>query len=144
MSTKGKKLSVITRGKISLTKTIHTKANLIKSAKTYFKHLEANPEELPTLAGYCLVAGIHPTNLTDYTIKYPEVRQYIETIALAQEQYCLINGIKNRANPIFSMFLLKSKHGFLDQPQKLEQNNTFNITPELMKDALELMSGKKK
>jgi len=143
MSTKGKKLSTITRRRISIAKTKHTKADLIASAITYIEHLNANPDELPTLAGYCLEAGIHPTNLLDYAIKYPKVRHYIDTIRLSQEQYCLTMGIKNRANPIFSMFLLKSKHGFIDQPKKLEQTNHFNISPELLVDAIKLMDSSK-
>ena len=144
MSNKGNKLDTITRGKISLLKTKHTKADLIKAGQSYLEHLEANPKELPTLAGFCLVAGVHPTNLRDYAVKYPEVDQVAQTIALLQEQYCLTNGITNRANPIFSMFLLKAKHNFKDQPQHLEQNNTFNISPDLLADALAIMKENKK
>ena len=144
MSTKGTKLSSATRHKISLVKTKHTKTDLLKTATEYISYLQDNEKQLPTLSGYCLRAGIHPTNLRDYTIKFPEVCQLVETIALMQEQYCLTRGITNRANPIFSMFLLKSKHEFKDQPQKLEQNNTFNISPDLLADALDLMKSKKK
>ena len=144
MSTKGTHLSVATRSKISLLKTKHNKTDLIHAGKVYFERLSSNDKELPTLAGYCLEAGIHPTNLRDYAVKFPEVNQLAETIALLQEQYCLTRGITNRANPIFSMFLLKAKHEFKDQPQKLEQNNTFNISPDLLADALDLMKTKKK
>ncbi|KKL07091.1 hypothetical protein LCGC14_2589470, partial [marine sediment metagenome] len=48
------------------------------------------------------------------------------------------------ANPIFSMFLLKSKHQYHDQPKQLFQQNNFNITPELLQDALKLMHSKDK
>lgn len=143
MSTKGKQLSTTTRGKISLLKTKHTKADLMKAGERYFQHLEANPKELPTLAGYCLEAGIHPTNLRDYAVKFPEVDQVAQTLALLQEQYCLVNGITNKANPIFSMFLLKAKHNFKDSPQQLTQNNSFNISPDLLADALQLMKENK-
>ena len=142
MSNKGNSLSATTRGLISKSKTKHTKANLIQSANDYIEHLRSDEKELPTLAGFCLVAGIHPTNLSDYTIKYPEVNQLVSYIALMQEQYCLTRGIRNQANPIFSMFLLKSKHQYHDQPQQLNQTNNFNISPDLLADALKIMSKK--
>jgi len=144
MSNKGNTTSIATRNKISLVKTKHTQTQLVRAGNAYIKHLEENPKELPTLSGYCLKASIHPTNLRDYTVKYPRVRQHIETISLLQEQYCLVNGIRNRTNPIFSMFLLKSKHGFIDQPKTIEQHNTINLTPELMADAIALSEENKK
>ena len=142
MSNKGKTTSALTRLKISKLKTKHTKANLIQAGEEYLAHIEANPKELPTLAGFCLVAGVHPTNLHDYTIKYPEVDQLIGLISLMQEQYCLTRGIRNQVNPIFSMFLLKSKHAFLDSPPQLNQTNNFNVSPELIADAITLMKEK--
>jgi hypothetical protein len=139
MSTKGKHLVPLTRYKISQSKIKHTKEKLIKAGIVYLNHLAANQSELPTLSGYCLEASIYPDTLRNLTARYPEVERLVMKIVLLQEQYCLVNGIKNRANPIFSMFLLKSKHNYLDQPQKLEQNNYLNISPELLKDALQLM-----
>jgi len=144
MSNKGNKMSIETRDKIALIKTKHTATQLVRAGNAYFRHLEENPKELPTLAGYCLKAQVHPTNLRDYTVKHPKVHQQIETLALMQEQYCLINGIRNKANSIFAMFLLKSKHGFIDQPKTIEQHNTINLTPALMADAIALNEENKK
>ncbi len=139
MSTKGKQLSTKTREKISLAKTRITKSALITAGQNYFERLASNPKELPTLTGFCLEANISRSHLSELAHKYSEVMDIVEKLEQMQEQYCLTNGITNKANPIFSMFILKSKHNFKDQPQKLEQNNYLNVSPELLADALKLM-----
>lgn len=139
MSTKGKQLSTKTREKISLAKTRITKSALITAGQNYLDRLANNPKELPTLTGFCLEANISRSHLAELAHKYSEVMDIIEKLEQMQEQYCLTNGITNKANPIFSMFILKSKHNFKDQPQKLEQNNYLNVSPELLADALKLM-----
>lgn len=140
MSTKGKQLAETTRQKISISKTKHTKADLIQKGIDYIQYLNDNPKELPALSGYCLAVGMHRSSLLEYRAKYPEVDDIARTIELAQEHYALTRGITNRANPIFSMFLLKGKHGYQEQPTQLTQNNNFNISPDLLADALKLMN----
>ena len=139
MTTKGQQLSTITREKISLAKTRIKKSALIEAGQNYFERLASNPKELPTLTGFCLEANISRSHLSELAHRFSEVMDIIEKLEQLQEQYCLTNGITNKANPIFSMFLLKSKHNFKDQPQKLEQNNYLNVSPELLADALKLM-----
>jgi hypothetical protein len=114
------------------------------AGNVYIANLNNNPDTMPTLQGYCLEAGVSPSNLNDYRVKFPEVDQLCDTITLEQENFLLTRAINNKSNPIFSMFLLKSKHGYHDQPQSLTQNNSFNISPDLLADALKLMAGKSK
>jgi hypothetical protein len=72
------------------------------------------------------------------------VDKICQFIAMMQEEYCITRGITQQANPIFSMFLLKSKHNYKDSPQALTQNNYMNISPDVLKDALSLMQSKDK
>lgn len=75
---------------------------------------------------------------------WQEVADILEYISMMQEELALRGGLTNKTNPVFSMFLLKSKHGYIDQAQNLTQNNTFNISPDLLADALEIMRSKRK
>jgi hypothetical protein len=143
MSNKGNKLSNTTKNKIGLARQEVSKSHLIQSGKTYLAKLESNPQLLPTLSGYCLAANIHRSTLLEHSVNIPEVAAIVETIEALQEDYLLTNGIIGKANPIFSIFLLKSKHQYKDQPQQLTQNNTFNISPDLLADALKLMGNNK-
>lgn len=144
MSTKGTKMLPETREKISLAKTKITLQHLREKADTYHATLFMNDKLLPTLQGYCLVAGISPGYLYELSNEMPEVADIIEMIKVKQEKFLLENGITGKANPIFSMFLLKSKHQYQDSPQQLTQNNNFNISPDILADAIKLMRAKDK
>lgn len=136
MSTKGTQLTPATRRKISLTKQKFSKEHLIEAYDNFITHLQDNPKELPTLAGYCLLAGINRHTLLDYCGRYSEVQAITDHIELMQEHFALTRGISNQANPIFSIFLLKTKHNYQDKPQQLTQNNNFNISSDVLKQAL--------
>jgi len=144
MSTKGATLTPTTRQNISLSKTKYNKADLIKSGYIYLDRLQADPKQLPTISGLCLECGISREQLDHARINHPEVNALVNHIGQLQEEYALTRGMTNKANPVFAMFLLKSKHGFIDQPQQLNQTNNFNISPELLKDAIELMNSENK
>jgi hypothetical protein len=143
MSTKGKELTPATRHNISVSKTKIKKSDLIKAGKEYLTQLQENEKQLPTITGYALYAGISKRHLYTLADKYPEVSHILELIINLQEEYALTRGITNRANPIFSMFLLKSKHNFRDNPQNVSQTNNFNISPDVLADAIQLMRSKK-
>jgi hypothetical protein len=144
MSTKGTKLLPETREKIALAKSKITIQHLRESADTYHSVLFMNDKQLPTIQAYCLVAGISPSYLYQLAQENPEVEDIIDMILVKQEKYLLENGITGRANPIFSMFLLKSKHNYQDSPKQLTQNNNFNISPDILADAIKLMRAKDK
>lgn len=142
MSSKGRITKPETKFKISLANTKHTRESLLEAWETYRKILTDDPKRLPTIGGYCLTAGISQQNILEYTTKYPEVNEIINFISELQREFCLVNGITQKINPIFSMFLLKSKHGFKDNPQQLTQNNYMNISPDVLRDALKMMKDK--
>lgn len=141
-----RQLSPLTREKISLSKTKITKAHLMSSAVEYLNEiLNAPPEDkrLPTVAGFCLAAGISRSRLYELGSVPGEVADIIEYIGLLQEDRALTGGMNGKTHPIFSMFLLKSKHGYTDSAPTLNQTNNFNVTPELLADAIQIMNEKK-
>jgi len=137
-----KHLSVTTREKISLAKTKFTKDHLMSAGVAYIDRITtAEPEEklVPSIVGYCLEAGISRTRLWELSQQWDEVANIIEYIGMLQEELALSGGLTGRTNSVFSMFLLKSKHNYQDTQQQLTQNNTFNISPDLLADALAIM-----
>lgn len=142
MSTKGLKLSEDTKNKISFAKSVYTAQDFIDAWDKYQIKLNEDPKKLPTIGGFCLEVGISQTHILEYVTKFSEVEQIINYITELQQEFLLTNGITQKVNPIFSMFLLKSKHNFRDNPQQLTQNNYMNISPDVLKDALALMSDK--
>jgi len=137
-----KHLSVTTREKISLAKTKYTKDHLINAGVAYIDRITtAEPEDklVPSIVGYCLEAGISRTRLWELSQQWDEVANIVEYIGMLQEELALSGGLTGRTNSVFSMFLLKSKHNYQDTQQQLTQNNTFNISPDLLADALAIM-----
>jgi hypothetical protein len=146
MSTKGTELTTTTREKIALSKTKHTKANLIESGERYINSVLNPPEGkiiIPSIVGFCLDAGISRSRLYELVAQWSEVADIVEYIEMLQEHFAIGEGFKGKAS-IFSMFLLKSKHQYHDQPQQLTQNNYMNISPDLLADALAIMNKDKK
>lgn len=147
MKSKTNALSTATRQKISLSKTKYKKSDLIDGGAKYIERvLNAKKGEkiIPSIVGLCLDIGISRSRLYELADKWQEVADILEYIKMMQEDTALQGGMTNRLNPIFSMFILKGKHGYRDQPQNLTQNNTFNISPDLLADALKLMRENKK
>ena len=99
---------------------------------------------IPTIVGLCLEIGISRSRMYELADKWVEVSDILEYVSMLQEDKALQGGMTNRLNPIFSMFLLKSKHSYQDQPKQLHQTNNFNISPDLLADAIKLMRSKNK
>lgn len=147
MNTTTKALALTTREKISLSKTKYTKAVLMDGAVIYIdKILNQKPKEklIPSIVGLCLDIGISRSRMYELSEKWQEVSDILEYVSMLQENTALQGGMTNRLNPIFSMFLLKGKHGYIDTPQAITQTNHFNVTPELMADAITLMRSRNK
>lgn len=146
MSNTSKPHALTTRQKISLSKTKYTKPVLIEGATNYIERIlsqDKSDKLFPSIVGLCLEIGISRSRLYELADKWQEVADILEYIKMMQEETALQGGITNRLNPIFSMFILKGKHGYIDSPQQLTQNNTFNISPDLLADALQLMKENK-
>ena len=135
-----------TRAKISLSKTKHTEASLTAGGVSYLESLAStDPEKsvpIPSIVGMCLHCGISRSRLYELLPSMPKVADIVEYIEMLQEQFAINEGFRGKAS-IFSMFMLKSKHNYHDSPQQLTQNNTFNVSPDLLADALAIMNKSK-
>jgi len=143
LSNKGTKQTPQTKKLISEKNKELSIPQLIQLANEYINQLAINTKQLPTISGLAIYLKVNRTYLYELASNNPELADIMDNIELLQEEYCLTRGITNQANPIFSMFLLKSKHNFKDNPQQLTQNNNFNISPDLLADALKLMEENK-
>ena len=147
MTNTSKALSLTTREKISLSKTKYTKPVLIDGGVAYIDNILNEDEKkktIPSIVGLCLYIGISRSRIYELADKWQEVSDILEYIRMMQEDKALQGGMTNRLNPIFSMFLLKGKHSYIDTAPALNQTNNFNISPDLLADAIKLMREKNK
>lgn len=134
--------TLTTREKISLSKTKYKIPDLIEQSVEYIENIlnqDPKDKKLPSVVGLCLHIGISRSRLYELRDKHKQVADIIEYIGMMQEDAALQGGITNRLNPVFSMFLLKGKHGYQDQAPQLNQTNNFNISPDLLADAIEII-----
>jgi hypothetical protein len=144
MSTKGLKHTEITKRKMSLSKIEHTPAEFLEAWERYETALNEDPKKLPTIGGYCIEVGISQSHILEYTARVSELEEIIERIMELQQEFCLTNGITQKVNPIFAMFLLKAKHNFKDSAiTSATQINNTNISADVLADALEIMNKRK-
>jgi len=144
MSTKGHPQTALTKYKISLANTEHKPEEFLTAWSTYEDKLLADPKKLPTIGGYCLEVGISQSHILEYAGKVPGLTEIVERIMELQEEFCLTNGITQKVNPIFAMFLLKAKHNFKDSAiTSATQINNTNISADVLADALEIMNKRK-
>lgn len=130
---------------MSLAKTKIDKLALIDSGHDYiaqFTTPNMTTTRPPSIVGYCLAAGVSKSRLYELQSEIPELAAIIDHIEMLQEQFALDQGY-NGKNSNFAAFILKSKSNYTDQPQHLTQNNNFNISPDLLHDALKLMNDNK-
>ncbi|MGI5828364.1 MAG: terminase small subunit [Patescibacteria group bacterium] len=144
MSSKGTIKSLQTRQKISNRLTKIDKRLLVEKAQEYLTQITNNTKQLPTISGLLVELKISKSRFYELVNELPELADIVETITTRQEEFLLTRGINNQANPVFAMFLLKSKHDYRDQPQQLTQNNYMNISPDVLSDALKLMKENEK
>jgi hypothetical protein len=143
MTTKGLQHSPETKLKQSESHTQLIPSQLIEKAQEYLLSVQTNPKLLPTISGLALHLHINRQYLYEKAQEIPELSDIMEEVKLRQEEYALTRGISNQANPVFAMFLLKSKHDYRDNPQQLTQNNYMNISPDVLADAMKLMKENK-
>lgn len=142
MSTKGKTLSLATRQKISLEKQ-KDRREIIKNLKGYISNLieDTDGKEIPSIVSASLYAGISKKALLTWeltTAEDSEVRQILDFIRDLEEQYLRNNSLKGKISGRMSSLFLKSEHGMQEKQPNLTQNNTFNVSPEILAEAIEL------
>lgn len=147
MSTKGKELTVQTRYKISVSKTKDRTKTLAKLNE--YKNLLLDPKEktlIPSIVSASLYAGISKKALLQWeltTAENSEVREILDFIRDMEEKYLRENGLLRLTDSKLTGRLLEADHGIGGKPQQLTQNNTFNVSPELLADAIELSRTRK-
>lgn len=147
MSNKGVEQTSITKYKISDALQDNRKKILPKLLE--YKKLLTDPEEktiIPSIVSASLYAGISKKALIAWeltTAENSEVRQILDFIRDVEEKYLRENGLLGNTDSKLTTLLLKAEHGVQDQPQQLTQNNTFNVSPEILADAIEISRTKK-
>jgi len=89
-----------------------------------------NERYTPTVLAFSEFANVDNHILTVDWLNDPERSEFHPTIKKIV-QFCeaelIGNALTNKANPIFSMFLLKCKHNYIDK-QVIEQNTTHTFS----------------
>ncbi len=127
-----------TKRKISIANTRdHTE--LYNRLEEYINNLQ--PNDVPLIVSASLYAGISEQALLNYELRTTEesrIRELLGKIRMLQKDYLIKNGLSNKINSPLTMRLLSAEHNLNEKPQQLTQNNTFNISPELLAEAIEL------
>ena len=144
MSNKGTKQTAITKARISLAKK-KDRAELMIKLTGYISSLEET--DFPSIVSASLHAGINEKALLSYesrTEENSDVRIILNDIRALQKKMLIEKGLVNKYNPSIATLLLKANHGIIDQPRTQTQNNIFNISPDLLSEALEISRDSKK
>lgn len=143
MSTKGLNQSIEVRRKISLANT-KDRTKLHLKVKEYIKNL--TPEDFPSITGCAIFCGVSEKMLLAYELRTDEdseIRIMLDQIRDIQKQNIMKNGLFKSYDSGLSKFLLVSNHDMKENPTNLTQNNTFNVSPEILAEALEISRNKK-
>jgi hypothetical protein len=142
MSTKGHELEYTTKYKISVLKTKDRTETLVKLRE--YKSIITDPNErdvIPSLVSASLYAGISKKALLQWeltTAENSEVREILDFIRDCEEHYLRVNGLLGKIDGKLTALILKADHNLQEKPTQLTQNNTFNVSPELLAEAIEL------
>lgn len=140
---KGISQSLATRNKISLEKKTD-RTILHGKIKNYI--LQLKKSDFPTLTDCAIYSGISEKALLAYELRTDEnssVRIMLELIRDMQKSSLLHGGLNRSLDSKIVTLLLKATHGLKEEPTHLEQNNIFNISPDLLAEALEISRTKK-
>lgn len=147
MSKKGIPQTTQTKYKISLTRS-DNRSKVLKRLKEYLL-LCHDPNEkglIPSIVSASLYAGISKKALIAWelsTAENSEVRIVLEFIRDLEEKFLREGGLLKLTDSKLTSLLLEAEHGIAPKPTSLTQNNTFNVSPELLAEAIELSRTKK-
>lgn len=147
MSTKGKELTTTTKYKISVAKT-KDRTEIVEKLRGYVNIL-IDPEEknqIPSIVSASLYAGISKKALLAWeltTAENSEVREILDFIRDCEEKFLRENGLLGMTDSKITSMILKAEHGLEEKPQNLTQNNNFNVSADILAEALEISRTKK-
>jgi len=101
-------------------------------------------DEFPTIEHLSSYLGVSTRVLYEWEKVYSEFMQTMEYLRDAQRHLLISGGLTNKYNARFASFLLKANHGMSDTKPLVHatQNNTFNVSPEILAEAIELTKQK--
>lgn len=138
MPAKGTSLTQEARFKISLAnKKDYTKVH--EKIQEYILNL--TDDECPLIVSASLHAGISEGALLKYEARTTDnsiIRQLLAEIRDRQKQYLITMGLKGKTVPSLTLRLLETEHKLAPKPTNLTQNNNFNLSPELLAEAIEI------
>lgn len=116
-----------------------------KRVINYTKKCLAN-DEFPTIEHLASYLGVGTRILYEWEKEYSDFLQTMDMLRDAQRHLLISGGLSNKYNARFAAFLLKASHGLTDATPlvKATQNNTFNVSPDLLADALKIIEEKDK
>lgn len=147
MSNKGITQSALTKYKISdALQTNRTK--ILLKLKEYKKLLldQDHSSLIPSIVSASLYAGMSKKALLAWeitTAENSELRALLDFVRDFEEKYLRENGLLGKTDSKLTTTLLKADHGLQEKPPQLTQNNTFNVSPDILAEALELSRAKK-
>lgn len=143
MSNKGIPQSLETRRKIGLANTKDRTQKLIK-VNEYITGL--TPDSFPSLTDCAIYCGLSEVALSKWeatTEDNSEIRQSLGKIRTLQKSVLIRLGLAKKYDSGLTKFLLEVNHGMKSNPTELSQTNIFNISPDLLAEAIEISRKKK-
>lgn len=113
----------------------------ISKRVVHYTNLCLKKGNFPSIEGLAVNLGVGTRTLYDWESLYSDFSQTMGILRDTQRDLLIKNGLSGKYSTSFSIFLLRSIHGFSDNKPQFEatQNNYMNISPELMVDALKIM-----
>jgi hypothetical protein len=142
MTTKGNKLSTATKFKISL-------ANQKDRTELHAKlqeYIQSPPDNEPiSILNAAIHAQISESALLHYearTAENSEIRQLLTQLRDLSKSQLITKGLKKEYDTRLTGKLLEYNHNMKTENPNLTQNNIFNVSPEILAEALELSKKK--
>jgi len=136
MSTTGQTLSTLTKYKIGLANS-KDRTELYARVNKYIEGLKDS--DFPMIVSASLHAGISEQALLNHealTAENSEIRVLLNHIRDKQKEYLVKKGLLKEIDGRLTGLLLKADHGLKEEPTNLTQNNTFNVSPEILAEAI--------
>jgi hypothetical protein len=140
MMPKGSKHTLATRKKIAESAIRFPISDLINKTTEYMGMFQNLEHGVPTHAGLIVHIGCSRALFYQKIQKSEELAKLIDLMDSMREDRLIQGGVTKKLDSGFSQFLLKTKHGYNEQPTQLVQNN-YSISQDLIADALKMIKG---
>lgn len=138
----GRQQTALTKYKIGLANT-KDRTELVQKILDYVENIESG--QFPSITKCALSCSISEKTLLSVELRSPDgsdIRVLLDIIRDKQKDALESGGLTKTFDPRFAAFLLKVHHNYREEPTTLTQNNTFNVSPELLAEAIEITRAK--